>query len=70
MYRAIDGFRLCESPTERRFTPSVLTGYTIVLYTKDFHIYELTVNSLSVARSLEQSLEGVSSIGKYFASYL
>ncbi|CAH8577857.1 unnamed protein product [Schistosoma mattheei] len=62
MYRAIDGFRLCESPTERRFTPSVLTGYTIVLYTKDFHIYELTVNSLSVARSLEQSLEGVSSI--------
>ncbi|CAH8604688.1 unnamed protein product [Schistosoma curassoni] len=62
MYRAIDGFRLCESPTERRFTPSVLTGYTIVLYTKDFHIYELTVNSLSVARSLEQSLERVSSI--------
>uniref|UniRef100_A0A095C465 Myotubularin-related protein 9 n=1 Tax=Schistosoma haematobium TaxID=6185 RepID=A0A095C465_SCHHA len=62
MYRAIDGFRLCESPTERRFTPSILTGYTIVLYTKDFHIYELTVNSLSVARSLEQSLEGVSSI--------
>ncbi|CAH8605382.1 unnamed protein product [Schistosoma margrebowiei] len=62
MYRAIDGFRLCESPTERRFTPSILTGYTIVLYTKDFHIYELTVSSLSVARSLEQSLEGVSSI--------
>ncbi|XP_018652960.1 myotubularin-related protein [Schistosoma mansoni] len=62
MYRAIDGFRLCESPTERRFTPSILTGYTIVLYTKDFNIYELTVNSLSVARSLEQLLEAVSSI--------
>ncbi|CAI2732006.1 unnamed protein product [Schistosoma spindalis] len=62
MYRSIDGFRLCESPTERRLTPSILTGYTIVLYTKDFHIYELTVNSLSVARSLEQSLEAVSSV--------
>ncbi|CAH8642547.1 unnamed protein product [Schistosoma rodhaini] len=62
MYRAIDGFRLYESPTERRFTPSILTGYTIVLYTKDFHIYELTVNSLSVARSLEQLFEAVSSI--------
>ncbi|CAH8607896.1 unnamed protein product [Schistosoma bovis] len=69
MYRAIDGFRLCESPTERRFTPSVLTGYTIVLYTKDFHIYELTVNSLSVARSLEQSLEGVSSIDDVILFY-
>ncbi|CAH8539762.1 unnamed protein product [Schistosoma turkestanicum] len=62
MYRAIDGYRLFESPTERRFTPSILTGYTIVLYTKDFYIYELTVNSFSMARSIEQLLEAVTSI--------
>ncbi|KAH8874497.1 Myotubularin-related protein 9-like [Schistosoma japonicum] len=62
MYRAIDGFRLFESSTERRFTPSTLTGHTVAVYTKDFHIYELTVNYLSVARSLEQALEAATCV--------
>ncbi|VDQ10257.1 unnamed protein product [Trichobilharzia regenti] len=62
MYRAIDGIRLLESPADRRFTPNSHPGCTVALYTKDFRIYELTVNSVFDARSLEQALDMMSSV--------
>lgn len=62
MHKSIDSMRLLESVAERRYTPLDQPGYTIILYTKDFRIYELTVPVNVDVQSLQQTLEALSNV--------
>ncbi|CAH8595125.1 unnamed protein product [Dicrocoelium dendriticum] len=58
-YKSIDAIRFVDSVSERRYPISGQTGFTLLLYTKSFYIYELTVCTLDEARALQQSIESL-----------
>ncbi|VDP93176.1 unnamed protein product [Echinostoma caproni] len=65
LHKSIDAVRLLEAVAERRYSASGQQGFTLVLFTKTFCIYELTVPTLTEARALQQSLEALCNVGKF-----
>lgn len=64
LHKSIDAVRMLDAVAERRYSASGQQGFTLVLYTKTFCVYELTVPTLNEARGLHQSLEALCNVGK------
>ncbi|THD21333.1 Myotubularin protein 9 [Fasciola hepatica] len=69
LHKSIDAVRLLDAVAERRYSASGQQGFTLVLYTKTFCVYELTVPTMSEARALHQSLEALCNVDDWSLHY-